>query len=278
MRGFKPRALVLAAAAAALVGTAADSRELDTSDRELLAAEVATVGVDRRSGAPVVLVRLPETGDVVPISVGAAQARAILLALRDEPVPRPMTHDLMRDMLESLDATLDRVIVDDLVDGTYLGVAVLTESGRPDPLRLDIRPSDGLALALRTDAEIELARRVVDKASDADFQKLGDGTVQALGVTVVAAEPELRKRFGLPEREGVIVSRVTGLARVRGLAVGDLVVAVNGEAPETPMRFLELVRETEASERVELTYWHDGSEESVRLPTDVPEPTAEQSI
>jgi len=80
-------------------------------DRVFVSVELSTVGLDGRTGVPVVLLRDPESGSVLPIWVGAAEAQAIALALHGVIVPRPMTHDLMASLLSTLRADVDEVIV-----------------------------------------------------------------------------------------------------------------------------------------------------------------------
>lgn len=238
----------------------------------LVAVELATVGLSPSTGIPVVLLREPESGDVVPILIGPAEAQAILFALHQVPTPRPMTHDLMTNLLMTLDATLERVLVYGLVDNTYLGALELRVEGREEPLLVDTRPSDGLALAVRTGAAILVAPEILVAGRDLDYEGLGSGqVVTALGVTVVEASDAWREALDLPgDLSGVVVSRVAGEAAESGLAAGALITAVNGEVPENPMEFLELVRRTPAGERARLDFWQDGESGALTLSTEVP--------
>ncbi len=259
--------------ALALAWSGAQARELAVPEEELIPVELATVGVVPGSGAPVVLLREPESGDVVPIFVGVAEARAILLALRDVPVQRPQTHDLMRDLLGAAGVTLERVMVDDLRDGTYLGMLKLKLPNQEEPVLVDTRPSDGLALALRSGASILVAPRVLEAGRGLEYEGLGDDdVVTALGITVEAATEELRQALGLPDEPGVLVSGARGRAAEAGLEPGNLLLSVNDEAPDSPMHFLELVRKTPTGERAVIRYWKDGERHEARLPTDVPPP------
>jgi uncharacterized protein len=245
---------------------AAQSRALATPVDELIEVELASVGINPLTGSPVVLLRELERGDVVPIFIGVAEARAILMAMHETPVPRPMTHDLMRDLLGAMDARLERVFVDDLANGTYFGMLELSVAGRDAPVRVDTRPSDALALAVRTGATILVAPKILLAGQDLDYEALPDDqVVTALGITVVAVTPRLRETLGLPDRPGLLVNRSAGPAAEAGLNPGSLLLEVNGRTPASPMELLELVRATPAGEAVQILYWQDGREERLEL-------------
>lgn len=102
----------------------------------------------------------------LPVIVGVFEAQAIALALERVKMPRPMTHDLVIDLLDHFDISIKRVVIDDLVDGTFYAKINLHD-GRvktnPDT-QVDSRPSDAIALALRVDADIFVAEKVMDEA------------------------------------------------------------------------------------------------------------------
>ena len=252
------------------------ARDLAVHPDELVPVELATVGFDRLSGTPVALLREPESGDVVPILIGVNEARAILMAMHEVDVRRPMTHDLLHSLVGAVDARLERVMVDELRDGTYFGMLQIRLNGRDDPVLVDTRPSDGLALAVRSGAAILVAPAILQDRPDLEFEGLQDDeVVTALEITVVPATEDLRDALGLPERQGLLVSRAEGRAASAGIAEGDLILSINGETPEGPMDFLELVGETPTGERAHIRFWSDGEIREVEIPTDVPMPRAE---
>lgn len=119
--------------------------------------------LDASSGAPLVLLREhDEPHRVLPILVGGAEAAAIALALDGELSRRPATHDLLATLVETLDAHIERVEVTRLRDGAFL--AELAVSGPTGERRLDSRPSDAIALALRVDAPLFVSATVLDEA------------------------------------------------------------------------------------------------------------------
>lgn len=241
-------------------------------DQAFRRVEVSTVGWDRLSDTPVVLLREMDTGQLVPIWVGVPEAQAIAAALHDVEFPRPMTHDLMNDLLGKLHARLDELLIHDVVGGTYYGLLRLHVDGRDEPLLVDARPSDGLALALRAGAAIRVSQRILDDTPDVDFLAPDEPeqVVRALGLTVVAPTSDLRAESGIPaERAGLVVIRAVGHAAESGLHRGDLLVAVGGRPVTDPAGFLDTVRDQPVGEPVTVRYWRDGIEREVRVAPEI---------
>ncbi len=244
------------------------ARELAVDRSNLIAVELAAVGIVPILGTPVVLLREPDSGNIVPIFVGPNEARAIILAQRGIEPPRPMTHDLLADVIVQLDGRLSRVIVDEVRDNTYHGLLEIQVGDRH--LLIDTRPSDGLALAVRTGATVLVAPAILQAGQDIAYQGLGDEVVTALGITVMVADDELRKALELPDDTGVLVNASQGMALISGIQPGSLIVEVNGEMVQDPMTFLELINATEEDMKVSLRFWHDGDYRTIELDTDVP--------
>ncbi len=240
---------------------------------ELVRAELATVGLDRYSGAPVALLREPDSGKVVPIFIGVVEAQSILQGLHEINSPRPMTHDLLAATIRKLGAELLSVQVHDLRNGTYYGRLLLRQDNG-ETIEIDTRPSDGLALAVRLGARIEVSTRILRADLDFDFQapEGSQDVVQAAGITVVSATGELREEMGFPDDPGVLVSNTRAGARDQGLRPGDLIIAVNEQRPNSPLAFLEAIRTTDEGEKARIRFWRDGEEQEIEISTDVPEP------
>jgi bifunctional DNase/RNase len=117
-----------------------------------VAVEVGRVALDPSSGSPVVILEDREGNRSLPIWIGFAEASSIASELRHERLPRPNTHDLARRLIEDLHAAVARVVVTELREGTYYAVLVVEASGRV--FEVDARPSDAIALALRTGAPL----------------------------------------------------------------------------------------------------------------------------
>lgn len=144
----------------------AEARSFDRG-REL---EVRVTGVYERieMGQPqALLVQLRDNyGRKVPIVIGPFEAHAIALALNDETPQRPLTHDLLKNILTRLGVSLDRVVIDDIWQGTFYAKIYLL-SGEEE-IEIDARPSDAIALALRFRAPIYMAEGVLEAEGDRD--------------------------------------------------------------------------------------------------------------
>ena len=112
----------------------------------------------------VVLLRAKDTDRYLPIWIGPAEAQSIALKLQDVNVPRPMTHDLLEGVVTDLGATVKRVVVSDLQGDTFYATITLQLNG--DTVERDARPSDAMALAVRTGAPIFVSEEVLEKGAD----------------------------------------------------------------------------------------------------------------
>lgn len=249
----------------------AQARELAAPPEAMVEVEVATVGMSGRAGVPVVLLREPGAREVIPIFIGPVEARAILRALAGERPPRPLTHELLGDVLVGTELRLERIYIDALVDGAFLGMLELRREGQAAPLRIDSRPSDAIALALTAGASIHVAPEVFEAAREIEYQGSDGQVVVALGITVTPLDDDLREALALPDRDGVLVSDVRGAAAQAGLSPGALLLEVNGETPDSPLHFLELVRDTPEGENTRVRFWQQGEAFEVELSTEVPE-------
>lgn len=258
---------VLVAGVCWIASAVASARELAVDADRLVAVELASVAVDPVSGTPVVLLREPDAGGLVPIYIGPTEAQAIVMAQRGIELERPLTHDLATGIIDALDAKLERVVVDELREGTYLGALELRVGGEGRLVRVDTRPSDGLALAVRTGAAIAVAPAILSAGEDIPFHGLDsdEEVVTALGITVMAVGDDIRTALELPDEPGVIVTATRSLAALSGLRPGALIQTVDGTAVTTPMEYLEAVNA--ADEAVVLQYWFDGESREIELST-----------
>jgi bifunctional DNase/RNase len=106
------------------------------------------------------LVLRDDHGRTLEIRIGLCEAMAIQLALAGASVPRPLTHDLFVNLTDSLDTRVAYLLIDDFSQGTYYARLVMHTSG--DPVKLDCRPSDGIAIALRTGVSILATAQVME--------------------------------------------------------------------------------------------------------------------
>ena len=123
--------------------------------------------VDPVTNMPIVILKDKDGDRVLPIWVGIFEANAIAPQIENVATPRPMTHDLLRNIIADLDGQVDRVVVCDLKDNTFYAVIHLTVRG--ERVAIDARPSDAIALALRTRSPILVEENVIDTAKTVDF-------------------------------------------------------------------------------------------------------------
>jgi bifunctional DNase/RNase len=123
--------------------------------------KVRTVAMDQQMNPVVLLVDQAESL-ALPIWIGTPEAQSIALELQGVKMPRPMTHDLMRAMLTHLTVSVRRIVVTDLQNGTYFAEIHLISNG--NDVVVDSRPSDAIALALRTEAPIYVEEKVAATA------------------------------------------------------------------------------------------------------------------
>jgi bifunctional DNase/RNase len=123
--------------------------------------------VDPITNMPIVILKDKQGDRVLPIWVGIFEANAIALQIENIATPRPMTHDLLRNIITDLEGQVDRVVVSDLKDNTFYALIHLTVRG--ERVTIDARPSDAIALALRTRSPILVEETVIDNAKTVDF-------------------------------------------------------------------------------------------------------------
>jgi bifunctional DNase/RNase len=126
--------------------------------------ELSLVGVrvELPTNQPIVLLKEADGHRYLPIWVGAVEATAIAFALQGIQTPRPMTHDLLRDILEETDITVERVLINELVDQTFFALIRLNRQG--DAKEVSSRPSDAIALAVRANVPIFADEEVLEQA------------------------------------------------------------------------------------------------------------------
>jgi len=124
---------------------------------------VAGVTVDPVTKSPIVALREPESGNVVPHWIGLLEANAIELALEGTELPRPMTHDLMKSILHATGTRLRSIEIAEIRESTYF--ALLHIEGDGESVQVDARPSDAIALALRCGARILISAAVFAQSS-----------------------------------------------------------------------------------------------------------------
>jgi hypothetical protein len=195
----------------------------------LVEVRVRGVTVDPQAGSPVVLLEEIQGERVLPIWVGVFEARAIVMEMDKVAPPRPMTHDLIKTILEGVKAQITNVVITDLRDSTYYAYLTLQSGGTS--LHVDARPSDAIALALRVQAPIYVMALVFDRAPAIELrgEEAAITVLKRYGLTLQNLTASLASHFQLPTPDGVLVSDVepgSGAER-DGVRRGDVIVAAN---------------------------------------------------
>lgn len=194
----------------------------------------------------------------VPIAVGKDQGLAIYLGQEKTPTPRPMTHDLMVQILATLGADVEKVIITELREGTFYAEIVLRK-GRKEH-RIDARPSDAIALAVRLDAPIlaspDLLTAIGEDGTPADTVEDG----RRFGISVQELSPDLAEYLGATGVPGVLVASVAeeSPADVAGLRRGDILLQLDGRPTEDLETYLRAV--AMASRYPSFDVWRDGEQ------------------
>ena len=118
--------------------------------------------MDPATNMPIVVLKDVASETVMPIWVGIFEANAIAIEIEKLAAPRPMTHDLTRNLIQYLNAQLERVVITELKDDTFFAVLWLRQGD--EPITIDARPSDAVALALRADCTIFVSEQVMQSA------------------------------------------------------------------------------------------------------------------
>lgn len=141
------------------------------SEDVLVQMKVTGLTIDPFTSMPIIILKDMDDKKALPIWIGLIEASAIATELEHIQLTRPMTHDLLKNILNAVDIKVDRVVVHDLSDNTFFARVELNRQGKR--IDMDARPSDAIAIALRLKAPIFVARKVIDKSRKIDLTKEG---------------------------------------------------------------------------------------------------------
>jgi uncharacterized protein len=193
-------------------------------------ARVKTMLIDPNSQSPVVVLETVADKKPLPIWIDVPEARAIALELEHISLPRPLTHDLIRNILQSVGATLQRVTITELRNSTYF--ANLTLATKEKVMQVDSRPSDAIAIALRMKAPIFVSTQVLAKSKPLPAPNArSEQNQKRLGFQTQDLTPDLAKLFDTQQQKGVLVTDVApaGVAIKAGLQRGDIITKANDQ-------------------------------------------------
>ena len=137
---------------------------------------VQGITLDPVTNMPIVVLRGNDNDEILPIWIGVFEANAIAMQLEGVTRPRPMTHDLINSIINSLGAKVDHIYIHSLEDNTFFAEIVFNKNG--ETIKIDSRPSDAINVALRANAPIFVAEEVLEKASLNHMSDKSDEEIQ----------------------------------------------------------------------------------------------------
>jgi len=230
--------------------------------KDQIKVEVVTVGLDRDSGTPFVLLEDKAGKRQLPIWIGESEARAIMLELHGISPQRPLTSDLLLSVIKKTGNRVDRIVIDDLRDQTYYADIYLN-GGR---YRIDSRPSDAIALALGMKAPIFVADRLFESTTATNpGPSNGPEAVRALGITVQDLSDQIADYFHAKAGSGVLVADVRGDAAQAGIERGDILTRMGDKPIRNLGDFNAAVQTLKGSDYVALTLERGAQHREVTL-------------
>ena len=133
--------------------------------------ELSGLGFDPRNMSPIVLLKDKDERNFLPIWIGMFEAAAIAMQLQDFQPPRPMTHDLIVSIFEQLNGSVERIVISDIKEDTFYSVIEVRVKEQKETLKIDCRPSDAIAVAVRVNVPIFVAETVMMKAKMVNQEK-----------------------------------------------------------------------------------------------------------
>ncbi len=184
---------------------------------------VSDIIADRTTGSPILILQDKKGSIALPIYIGGNEAQAILLEMGNIGRVRPLTHDLLYNILKGLHIEVEKVVVNDLRDDTYYATIYLLSGD--ERVEIDSRPSDAIALALRAKSPIYVLPAVLEKAPVISLKR--EDVVEIWGIGFQDLTPDLASYFGLDEARGVLVAYRKETASP--LREGDVLLKIGDE-------------------------------------------------
>lgn len=215
--------------------------------------KVRNLVIDPNTNTPVVLLEAASDKQLLPIWIDLPEARAISLEIEQVKPPRPLTHDLIRNILEGLGATVQRITITELRNSTYLATISLSHKGQE--LQIDSRPSDAIAVALRMKAPIYATPQVLQMSKPLPTQaSRTEQTQKRLGIQTQDLTPELAKLMDSQSQRGVIVADVVAgsVAMKANIQRGDIITQFNEQVVDTVAGLEASIRSMKSPSRIKI--------------------------
>ena len=217
--------------------------------------KVKGVAMDPERHSPIVILEDGQGHVAFPIWIGMPEARAIALELEGVDTPRPLTHALLNNILVNLKIGVRRVFIHDLRNNTYFARIDLQRDS--ETVTIDARPSDAIALAIRANAPIFVARRVLETTRTVILTgpDTREHSAKMCGIFVQSLTPQLARIFNLTTTDGVLVASAE--MESRDVRRGDVIIEADGMKIKTIQDFQNLCQNKQAGEDVVLHVTRD---------------------
>ena len=213
---------------------------------------------DKVSRSPVVILVTEDENRFVPIWIGFAEATAIEISLRGISPPRPMTHDLIKNMIDTLGGKVAKVKITHIKNNTYYAFIKVVANGKT--YYIDSRPSDAIAIALRTKTPIYISEKIL-KASITIPKE--DIAWEKAGISIQQITPELEGYF---KSKGVVISDVRKGSPAYGkLKRGDIIIEINGKKTTDKEGLKKVETEISKSKKLKFTVIRDGKKHTIEI-------------
>jgi bifunctional DNase/RNase len=214
--------------------------------------KIKTLMLDPNSQTPVVVLEAVSDKRLLPIWIDIPEARAIALELEHVTTPRPLTHDLIRNILQGLGATLTRVTITDIRNNTYFAQLTLRHKGQE--FHVDSRPSDAIAVALRMKAPIYASTQVFAKSKQIPQDLRAERLWKRLGLQGQDLTAELATLLDIQIQKGILVADVVpgNVAATAGIQRGDIITKANEKMIQSVSDLDSIVQNAKPSEQIKL--------------------------
>jgi bifunctional DNase/RNase len=233
----------------------------------LLELQVKGITVDPNGNVPIVILEALTSHKAFPMWIGKEEAQAIAIELQGVPMPRPLTHMLLRNILTNLQVKVERIVIHDLQDNTFFA-SIFLQQGQSNHT-IDARPSDAIALAIAAKAPIFVAPHVlqaVQTIPTSPAEATPKLVAKKFGMHMQTLDERLARAFQLPHAGGVLVASVDehSQAAQAGVHRGDIIMRVDDQVIKT-LDDLMAVLTTEAPEQHRLNVIRQQREVIIRL-------------
>ncbi len=236
-------------------------KEASRSDEGEFEVNIKGVVLDKLSQTPVVILTTRDEVRFIPIWVGFGEAQAIDMEIRGITPPRPMTHDLLKNIITILGAKIEKVIITDIKNNTYYAEIVINDGNKT--FQIDSRPSDAIALALRTKAPIFISKKILEVSVKIPEPQKEELILEKVGLLIQQITPELEEFF---RTKGVVISDVKPKSPADGkLQRGDIIIAINGKNVQNQEGMKIVIEEIRKSKELNISILRHGKIHQVKI-------------